>query len=102
MNHKNHKKSFFAMTPAEKEAEFRRLDKLDYSQTRPLSAKGKLLWERARRGRPPKPVSERASRVLVSLEPRLLARADAFARAHGMSRSQLVARGIDAVLGAGV
>ena len=40
------------------------------------------------------------ARVLVSVEPGLLARADALARAHGLSRSQLVARGIGAVLAA--
>ncbi|MGA2496988.1 MAG: CopG family transcriptional regulator [Tepidisphaeraceae bacterium] len=95
------KKMFFQMTPAEREADVRRYDKgVDLDKTRPLSAKGRLLWERARRGRPPKPAGEKSSRVLITLEPALLAQADRLARSQGLSRSELIARGIRSVIAA--
>jgi hypothetical protein len=92
-------KPFLKMTPAEREADLKGFDKgLSFDQTRPLSAKGKLLWQRAKRGRPPKPAGQKAARVLITVEQDLLARADAFAKERGLSRSELIARGIHSVL----
>jgi hypothetical protein len=94
-------KPFLKMTLAEREADLKKFDQgLSFDQTRPLSAKGKLLWGRAKRGRPPKPADEKAARVLITVEQDLLARADAFAKKHGVSRSELIARGIRSVLAA--
>ena len=42
------------------------------------------------RGRPVKPASERAARVLITLAPELLAAADAAAGKRGMSRAGLI------------
>jgi hypothetical protein len=45
-------KSFFAMTDAERDAEIARFDKgIRFEDTRPLSAKSRLLWAMAKRGR---------------------------------------------------
>ena len=45
-------KSFFAMTDAERDAEAARFDKgIRFEDTRPPSAKSRLLWELAKRGR---------------------------------------------------
>ncbi len=94
-------KTFFQMTPAERDADVRRYDKgVDFAKTRPLSAKGRLLWERAKRGRPAKPPGEKSSRVLITLEPALLKQADRLARSQGLSRSELIARGIRSVIAA--
>jgi hypothetical protein len=44
-------KSFTKMTPAEREDAVKEFDpEISFDQTRPLSPKGKLLWERAKRG----------------------------------------------------
>ena len=40
-----------------------------------------------------------AARVQATVESGLLKRADAYARRHGMTRSQLISRGIEQVLG---
>jgi hypothetical protein len=95
-------KSFFAMTDAERDEEVARFEKgIRYEETRPLSAKSRLLWERARqaRGRPPKPT--KAARVLITVEPELLSLADRFARRNGLSRSEMIARGLHLVMAAG-
>jgi hypothetical protein len=88
------KKSFFEMTAAERAADVARFDKgLSFDETGPLSAKGKLLWRRAKRGRgrPPKPAGEKSARVLITVEPALLSKADRYARRRDLSRSELVA-----------
>jgi hypothetical protein len=95
-------KSFFAMTDAERDAEVARFDKeIRFEDTRPLSAESRLLWERARqaRGRPKK--AAKAARVLITVEPELLSLADRFARRHGLSRSEMIARGLHLVMGSG-
>jgi hypothetical protein len=67
---------------------------------RPLSARDKKLHAEARRrGRPR--VGLGAEKVRVSIERSLLAESDAFARKHGSSRSEMIARGLRAVMLAG-
>jgi hypothetical protein len=91
-------KSFFDLTPAEKEAVAARLAKgTDYKDTRPLSARDKALWEAAKRGRgrPPKPAGTKVRRVNLTFDPALLAKMNAYARAKGISRAELVARGVE-------
>ena len=76
------------------------LEGIDFNQTRPLSPAEKAAWVRAKRGpgRPRKPAGEKAARVLVTIAPDLLAAADRYARREGISRAELMARGITAVL----
>ncbi len=84
------------MTTAELEQATRGLENLRYQDTRPLNAGERQQWERAKRGRPRKAV--KAARVLISIEPAILARADALARQRGVSRSQLFVRGVSTLL----
>jgi hypothetical protein len=98
------KKPYHKMTTAElAEAtkEFERDAPLE--QVKPLSPELKAKWERARRheARPARPrVRKGARAVLVTIERGLLAHADTFAAAQGISRSELIARGLIAVTGA--
>ena len=64
---------------------------------RPLTKRERALHVRARkRGRPL--IGQGAEKVRVSIERELLARSDAFARRHKITRSQMVTRGLKAVL----
>ena len=66
---------------------------------RPLTDREKKLHAKARkRGRPR--VGMGAEKIQVSVERGLLTRSDAFARKHGMSRSEMIARGLKAILAA--
>ena len=89
-------KPWTAMTTAELDQATRGLENLRFEDTRPLNAREQEQWERARRGRPRKAI--KAARVLISIEPAILARADALAKARGVSRSQLFVRGVSSLL----
>lgn len=64
---------------------------LDRAQ--PLSGDDRARWQRAR-GRPRKPATEKAVRVLFTIEPALLAAVDRFARTHQLTRAQLIAQSL--------
>jgi len=88
------KKSFFKMTPAERDTEVKQFDRgLSLDELSPLSAKNKLLWEAAkrRRGRP-RPGS--AVKVLVAIDPALLEQVDRYVRDRHLKRSQLISRAL--------
>ena len=96
-------KTFLKMTPSERETDLAFLEKgISFEQTRPLSPKGKALWELAKRGpgRPAKRPGEKAVRFLVSMDPNLLTIVDAYASAAGLDRSRLVALSLRAFLAA--
>ena len=64
---------------------------------RPLTARERRRHARARkRGRPR--VGLGAEKIRVSVERSLLAKSDAFAREHGMTRSEMIARGLQVVM----
>ena len=67
-----------------------------------MTTRERLRWERAKRGRgrPSRAPGQKAVRVLLTIQPPLLAEADAFARRHGLSRSELFARGLRIVFAA--
>jgi hypothetical protein len=65
-------------------------------ESKPLSARGRELHRKAKPGRPP--VGEGAAKIALSVERGLLRRLDAYAKAHGISRAELVARGLQVVL----
>jgi hypothetical protein len=69
-------------------------------RARPLTPTENAQWERARRGRPKKPIGRKAARVLFTIEPELLEKADRYAREHGLTRAQLIANGLRTVLSA--
>jgi hypothetical protein len=52
------------------------------------------------RGRPGRAPGQKAGRVILTIRPPLLAEADAFARRHGLSRSELFARGLRVIFAA--
>lgn len=69
------------------------------ARSRPLNARERVLWQRCKRkaGRPK--IGRGTTNVSVSLEKSLLREADRYARRHGMSRSQLIAQGVRALIG---
>lgn len=98
MRTKKKPKSFFEMSAAERDAVAAELAKgTDYRDTRPLSPRDMALWNAAKqgRGRPRKPLGSKAVPVRVTFEPALLKRMDAYTKAKGMSRAQLLARGAE-------
>jgi hypothetical protein len=88
--HSKRSKSFLAMSAGERERVVRAFDNgVPFEETRPLSPKGKLLWKRAKRGRPK--VGAGAQRVLITIEGNLLDHTDRAARDSGKNRSQFIA-----------
>jgi hypothetical protein len=73
---------------------------INFNRTRQMTPAEQAAWSAARRGpgRPRKPAAEKAARVLVTLAPELLAAADGYAQREGISRAELIARGILGVL----
>jgi len=92
-------KPYDQMTTAELAAATSRYDKpfVALRKSKPLTpAMRQMHRQAARRGRPR--VGKGAAKLYVSMERGLLKQADEFARAHGMSRSQLIARGVRAII----
>ncbi len=89
------------MTTQERDAEAKKLDReFSFEETRPLSTQGKVLWGAAKRGRPRKPAGEKAERILISIEPKLLALVEGFAASNGLDRSKLFALSVQAFIAA--
>lgn len=90
---------FMALSDAQKESVYRELDALETPyDIKPLSPELRRLWNRAKRkaGRPR--IGRGAARVLVSIERGLLEQADSLARRQHTTRSDLISRGLKAVL----
>lgn len=64
-----------------------------------LTAKERARDRRARRKSGPSRTSNRAKRVLITIDSSLLRRSDVYADKHGLTRSALIARGLEALLG---
>ena len=77
------------------EHDFEALDRLAHSitleNTRPLTRRERQRWEQAKRGRPKKAAGTKAIPTLITVDPKLLRRIDAYAKKNGISRSQLFA-----------
>jgi hypothetical protein len=85
---------FMRMTDAERDAEVARFDTESVGTPgKPLNAAQKAQHRRAKRGRPRRGAG--AKRVLVTIERGLLGRADDVARRRGISRSELIAEGLE-------
>ena len=87
---------------AKNEAEWRELEKLarNTASIKPLSPQLRKQWDAAKRtgrklgrGRPAKHPSEKSRIVLISIDPKLLAEIDKYAKSVGLSRSRLIAEG---------
>lgn len=96
---------FLALSDAEKAAEAAAFDKPlplgpDGFPGKPLTPAQRKLWSKikrkARRGRPT--IGGGAARVPVSIERGLLKEVNAFARSHGLKRSQMIAEGLRLVM----
>ncbi len=88
------------MSDEELDAEVARFDReIPLSEMKPLTSAMRAVLRRAKRkgGRPR--IGEGADRVLITVERGLLRRADSYAKRKGISRSQLIARGLQSVLG---
>jgi hypothetical protein len=89
-----------ALPDAEKERIWESFNReIPLSETKPLTAREKTEFEAAQRAGRARLARERRQReklrrVQVELETKLLKRADAYAADHGMSRAELIARGI--------
>jgi len=92
---KGKKKSFFKMTPAERDADVRQFDRgLSLEELRPLSPKNKLLWEAAKRRRGRPQLGKGPVRVLVTMDPALLEQVDRYVKDRRLKRSQLISRAL--------
>jgi hypothetical protein len=93
-------KPYWEMTTAELREATKEFDR-EMVPGRPLTPemKAKLRRARSKPGRPK--IGKGAARVLITVERGLLGRADSFAKRHNLSRSQLIARGLEVVLNGG-
>jgi hypothetical protein len=101
---KQPQKRWTEMTTAQLREATREYDReIPLSETRPMTAKERADWkhfqallrkeERAKRR-----LLAKASAVRLHVEPRLLARADDFAKRTGMTRDAVFCRGVDLLL----
>jgi hypothetical protein len=83
--------SFFGKTVAERNADVARFDAgVDLKDTAPLSAAQRARFERARKVTAAPAIDEDKARVLISLDPKLLAKAHARARRQGKTFSAFI------------
>ena len=70
------------------------------ARSRPLNARERRQWHRfkTKMGRPK--VGKGAKTISLTVERELLRKADAYAKRHGISRAKLVAKGLQAIIGA--
>ena len=88
------------MDAAELDAEVAKFDQEFIADTaKPLTAEERTRDRMARRKRGRPRIGGGARRVLVTIESSLLRRSDTYAAKLGVSRSALIARGLQAVLG---
>lgn len=93
------KNSFLQMNGSERDQVVKELDhEIDFEETRPLSPKGKALWKRARGSVGSPRAGRKTKAVVIAVDQSLLDRSDAYARQQGISRSELIAKGLQAVL----
>jgi len=87
------KKDYFKMSGKELGEATKQFDApTDLSKLKPLSAKQRDQWKRARkRGRPRKPEDEKVGRYMIAMSPGLHAAATSRARKTGVPLSRLIA-----------
>ena len=92
--------AFLALSDEEKQRVWESYNReIPFEETRALTPAEQALHARFRRKAAGRPVKrEGAARIQATMERGLLRRADEYARQHGMSRSQLIARGVEEVI----
>lgn len=95
------KKKYTQMTAKELAEATQEFDRPEYEPKflkapRKQQQRHDAILQRARRGRPT--VGAGSQRIQVTMERHLLARIDEYARQNHLTRSQLLARGVEAVL----
>jgi len=100
---RNKTKWYSRMQPAELDALAAKFDReIDFAETKPLTPTIRKQEQRARRKKPGRPpVGLGAEKLRISMEKGLLKQVDAYAQAHGLSRSDLIAQSLRKVLKAG-
>lgn len=87
------------MDAAELEEDVAKFDQELIAETaKPLTAAERVRDQRAKRKRGRPRVGGGAQRVLVTIESSLLRRSDTYADQHGLTRSALIARGLEELL----
>ncbi|MCL2640851.1 MAG: type II toxin-antitoxin system HicB family antitoxin [Phycisphaerales bacterium] len=87
------------MTKADLDKLYEEAEKLTFDNTRPLNAaERRQLARAARKGRPR--IGAGAKRINITVEQRLLGKADSYAKKHGLTRAALVAEGLKRILAA--
>src|SRR5436190_1790563 len=87
------------MDAAELDEEVAKFDQEFIAETaEALTAKERVRDRKARRKRGRPRVGNGARRVLITLEASLLRRSDVYADKHGLTRSALIARGLETLL----
>jgi hypothetical protein len=97
---KSYYERFMEMTDEQRDAEVEQFDKeIPGLPGKALTKSERALLRRAKRkgGRPR--VGQGARRVLITVEQGLLKKADTYAKNKGMTRSELIARGLRSVIG---
>ena len=69
------------------------------ARSTPLTPELRRRWSNFKRGRDRPQIGRGSTVVSLSVEKDLLKRADAYAKAHGLKRSELLTRGLLSVLG---
>jgi hypothetical protein len=94
------KKWYSKMTPEDLDAMAAGLEReVDLAETKPLTPAMRKQEQRARRKKPGRPqVGLGAQKLRISMERGLLKRVDSYAKAHGMSRSDLIAQSVRKLL----
>jgi hypothetical protein len=89
---------FMALSDTEKTRVAEELGALGSAASRPLTPAERELWKQARKrmGRPKR--GDGAKPVNVTIERQLLARTDAYAKKRGLTRSQIIADGLEVIL----
>ena len=86
------------MTLDELRSEAKELIGIKLSDLRPLSPEMRASWESAKRGRGRPRKLVKAARVLTTIDPELLAKADAVAKKRNSTRAALIAEGLRMVI----
>jgi hypothetical protein len=91
-------KHFVNMTLAELREATKEYENIKLSDLRPLSPEMRAKWESAKRGRGRPRKLVKAARVLTTIDPELLAKADAVAKKRNSTRAALIAEGLRMVI----
>lgn len=98
---------FLALPDAEKERIYREIDAKSteklLAESKPLTTRQRARWNKIKKnlGGRPKLSKEGTEIVSVTVEKGLLRQADAYAKSHGMKRSELVRTGLKLALAKG-